>query len=204
MKEIDIKFPGSCLPDISDEDVLDAMKSISGYLDITPGDFKEIYRVAFRHAVERLAHSIKAKDIMTRDVVYASTNSSLIEVADKMEKNGVSGLPVVDTDKKVVGVISEKDFLFHMGGKHGRSFMEVVAYCLHNNDCVAKTVRKKSAEDAMTTPAVTVSEDTAVSEIIGILKEKNINRVPVIDPVGRIVGIVTRTDILGASCVQAG
>jgi CBS domain-containing protein len=200
VKEIDIDFPGLCPLDISDEDVLDAMKSISGYLDITPGDFKEIYRVAFKHAVVRLMSSTKAKDIMTRDVVYVSRQSPLIEAVDKMAKNDISGLPVVDTDGKVVGVISEKDIISHMGSKDARSFMEVVAHCLQNKGCVAITVREKSAEDIMTTPAITVSEDTTVTKIAGILREKSINRVPVANFDGRIVGIVSRMDIVGASC----
>ncbi len=202
MREIDIDFSGSCHLDISDDDVLDAMKSISGYLDITPGDFKEIYRVALKHAAKRLTSSIKARDIMTRAVVYVSKQSSLIEVAETMAKNGISGLPVVDADGSVVGVISEKDFLFHMGSAHAGSFMEVVAHCLQNKGCVAITVRNKFAGDIMTAPAVTVRGDAAVTEISGIFREKSINRVPVVDSNGRVEGIVTRADIVGSSCVK--
>jgi CBS-domain-containing membrane protein len=47
---------------MSDEDILDAMKSIPGYLDITPGDFKEIFRYAYRHAIERIAQSLLVQD----------------------------------------------------------------------------------------------------------------------------------------------
>ena len=98
--------------DISDNDILKAMKSISGYLDITRGDFKEIYRFAYRHAVERLRHSVKAKDVMTKDVVFVRKDTSLEEVADILNLHTISGVPVIDDDKRVVGVISEKDFLF--------------------------------------------------------------------------------------------
>jgi len=58
--------------DLTDEDVLKAMKGIPGYLDITPGDFKEIYSFAYRHAVERQIHSTRAKDAMTKEVVFVS------------------------------------------------------------------------------------------------------------------------------------
>ena len=57
--------------DLSEEDVLKAMKDIPGYLDITPGDFKEIYSFAYRHAVERQIHSTRAKDAMTEEVVLS-------------------------------------------------------------------------------------------------------------------------------------
>ena len=56
---------GSCPVNMSDEDILDAMKSIPGYLDITPGDFKEIFNYAYGYAIERIAQSLQAKDIMT-------------------------------------------------------------------------------------------------------------------------------------------
>jgi len=59
----------ACVPvDISDEDIYEAMKDISGYLDITPADLKEVYLKAYRHAVTRLTRSVKVRDVMTRDV----------------------------------------------------------------------------------------------------------------------------------------
>ena len=202
MKKVDCTFPGSDPPDISDDDVFEAMKSIGGFLDITPGDFKQVYRVAFRHAIERLRSSTMAKDIMIRNVIYVSKRSSLIEVAEKMAKNGISGLPVVDNDEKILGMISEKDILFLMGSKDVRSFMDLITQCFQQNGCVAIAISEKSAEDIMTTPVITVSEDTPVSEIADILRVNNINRVPVIDSKSRIAGIVTRTDIVGSTCAK--
>ena len=102
---------------MSDEDILDAMKSIPGYLDITPGDFKEIFSYAYRHAVERIAKSLLAKDVMTVKVIFVTATTSLKETAAKMADHGISGIPVIDDRETVVGVISEKDFLFHMGEK---------------------------------------------------------------------------------------
>jgi CBS-domain-containing membrane protein len=68
---------GSCPVNMSDEDILDAMKSIPGYLDITPGDFKEIFGYAYRHAVERIAQSLLAKDVMTAKVISVTPTTSL-------------------------------------------------------------------------------------------------------------------------------
>ncbi|MBW1850537.1 MAG: CBS domain-containing protein [Deltaproteobacteria bacterium] len=188
--------------DISDDDILKAMKSIHGYLDITPGDFKEIYRFAYRHALDRLAHSVTAGEVMTTDVVFVKRGDPLETAAQIMARYGIAGLPVVENGEKVVGVISEKDFLFHMGGKDARSFMEVVVQCLRNKGCVAISMRQKKAEDIMTSPAITVREDTPVSEIANIFMEKEINRVPVIDDGGKLLGIVAREDIVKSSFPQ--
>lgn len=86
--------PKPFLTPLSEEDVLDAMKSMESYLDITPGDFREIYQVAYRHAVERLNRSIKARDIMTRTVISVSVDAPLEKVAETMSGHRVSGVPV--------------------------------------------------------------------------------------------------------------
>lgn len=187
--------------DISDNDIIDAMKGINGYLDITPGDFKEVYRLAYAHAIERLTHLAKAKDVMTQKVISVERDTPLIEVVNMLANLGISGVPVVDKDRKVVGIISEKDFLFRMGTKDTRSFMGVVAHCLETKRCVAISMRHEKAEDIMTSLPITVSEDTPVSEIANIFTEKNINRVPVIDQKDKLVGIVARTDIVESSCL---
>ena len=82
--------------DLKEEDILEAMRAIPGYLDITPGDFKEVYRLAFRHALERLSRDVTAAEIMTKDVVAVNPDTPVAEVAAAMGRRGISGLPVVD------------------------------------------------------------------------------------------------------------
>jgi CBS-domain-containing membrane protein len=185
-------------PEISDKDIYEAMKDIPGYLDITPGDFKELYRLAYRQALKRIARSIKAIDIMTSEVVSVRRELPLKEVARLMAEQGVSGVPVMGEGRRVAGVISEKDFLTRMGAKNARTFMGVVAKCLKGKGCVAVSIRAKKAEDIMSSPAITVNEDTTLLDITSIFKEKKINRVPVVDREGCLVGIVSREDIVEA------
>ena len=184
--------------EISDKDIYEAMKDIPGYLDITPGDFKELYRLTYRHALKRIAQSIKARDIMTSVVTSVKREIPLKEVAKLMEEQGGSGVPVIEENRSVAGVISEKDFLLRMGAQNARTFMGVVAKCLKGKGCVALSIRAKNAEDIMTSPAVTVNEDTTLLDITSIFKEKKVNRVPVVDREGSLVGIVSRGDIVAA------
>ena len=186
--------------DISDDDVYEAMKEVEGYLDITPSDFKLLYGIAFRHALLRLTQAVKASDVMTREVIFVSKDTPLVEVTQLMAAQNISGVPVADTEKKVIGVISEKDFIFHMGGEDIRSFMGVVAHCLKSKGCVAFPMCHQKAEDIMTRPAITIKEDASTSKVKEILATKNINRVPVVDQEGKLVGIVARTDIVQTFC----
>ena len=79
--------------------------------------------------------------------------------------------------------------------------MEVIAQCLSESACVALSMRTGFAKDIMTSPAITVFEDTPVFEIASIFAEKNINRVPVVDKKGHLVGIVARADIFQTTCI---
>ncbi len=185
--------------EIKDEDILEAMRAIPGYLDITPGDFKEVYRLAFQHALERLNRAVTAAEIMTTDVVAVTPETPVAEVAAAMGRRGVSGVPVVDAEHKVVGVISEKDFLSRMGVKEPRNFMSLVAGCLMTKGCVALPIKHALAQDIMTSPAVTVAPDTPVRDIAALLTQKSINRVAVTGPDGRLLGLVSRGDIVRAT-----
>jgi CBS domain-containing protein len=118
-----------------------------------------------------------------------------------MAKENISGIPVIDEDGRAAGIISEKDFLVHMGARDKTHFMAVVAECLQGKGCAASPVRLQKAEDIMTSPAVTIREDATAVEISNIFTEKKINRVPVIDIEGKLIGIVSRADIVRASMI---
>jgi len=165
------------LLELSDEDIVAAMGEVQGYLDITPGDFREIYHFAYGHAVSRLTNRVLAREIMTRDVIAVASDATLPEVASVMARYGVSGVPVIDAERRVVGVISEKDFLSSMGADNRGSFMEVVADCLDSKGCVALPIREEHAAEVMTTPPITAGEEARLCELTTLLGQKGrINR----------------------------
>ncbi len=193
------KHDNACLPvDISDRDIYEAMKEIPGYLDITPGDFKEVYLKAFNHAVRRLTRAIPVSTIMTKDVARAAPDTLIGEVADLMARRKISGLPVVDEDDKVVGVISNRDFLAALGGDKSGTFMQIISDCLKGIGCLAVEARNRRAEELMTSPPVTAPPETPVMEAAHIMAVRGINRIPIVDENGRLLGIVSRADIVQA------
>jgi CBS domain-containing membrane protein len=183
--------------DLTDADVLAAMGEIPGYLDITPRDFKEIYLLAYCHAKTRLALEKKAGDIMTREVAAVDEQTPLVEVATLMGEREISGVPVLNSQGQVTGVISAKDFLVHMGAVRP-NFMAVVASCLKTKGCLALPMKNKVARDIMSSPAVVVSPETSLQEIAALLAVRRINRVPVVDQQGQLVGLVSRADLVQA------
>ncbi len=195
----------ACVPvDISDDDIFEAMRDIPGYLDITPGDFKELYLKAYQHALMRLTRSILTASVMNREVVFVRESAPLKEVAELMATRKISGVPVLDDKGQVVGVISEKDFLAVMGAGQADSFMMVIAQCLLGKGCLAAPYRARFAKDIMTSPAVTVKPETPILEVADIFTQKKVNRAPVVDAEGRMVGIVSRADVLKSSFFPEG
>jgi CBS domain-containing membrane protein len=182
--------------DLSDEDVFTAMKEIGGYIDITAGDFQALYRIAHRLALKRLMGAVQAGDLMTREVVFVERTTPLTGVAETMARHNISGVPVKGEDGGVVGMVSERDFLTQMLPEGPGSFIGLIAECLRAKGCLAVPIRKQNAEDIMTSPAVTVGEDTTLAEIIRLFRERRINRTPVLNEREKLVGIVTRADVL--------
>ena len=183
--------------ELTDADVWAAMQEIPGYLDITPQDFKAIYLLAYRHAKTRLAREKTAGEIMTREVAAVREETPLTEVAALMGERGISGVPVCTPQGQVTGVISAKDFLVRMGVEQP-NFMAVVATCLRTTGCLALSMKNKTARDIMSTPAVVVSSETTLQELAALLARRRINRVPVVDSDGRLIGLVSRGDVVRA------
>lgn len=188
--------PDDCSPlAISDEDVIDAMKTIPGYIDITPGDFKEVYQAAYALAIKRLFNTLTAEAIMTKSVLLIDERVTLVQAAALLAGSQVSGAPVVGGDGKIVGVVSEKDFLREMGVGEKPSFMRIATHCLNNQSCMIGRLHNKIVADIMTRPPITGTQNMTVGAISTLFAERQINRLPIIDTQQRPVGIVTRTDL---------
>ena len=183
---------------LSDDDVIGAMKEIEGYLDISVQDFRELYMRAIKLARERFLRSTPVKKIMQAEVVSIKPDARLEEIILMLADNSVSGLPVLDNACQPVGIVSEKDIFNKLSGKDGSSFWKVLSGCLHSNKCLMKSITSVTANDIMTSPAITVEETATVRDALELYREKKINRLPVIDSDGKLAGIITRTDILQA------
>ncbi len=193
---------GAISIELTDEDIMSAMKDMTGYIDITSNDFREIYKSAYTHAIQRLGQSVTAQDIMTKTVIVVNPDTDLIETATRMAENDISGVPVINSENIVLGVISEKDFLRKMEAHHTGSFMSIIAECLSNKGCLAIPIRKKTARDIMTSPAITARPNSTIFELSRMMAENNINRIPITTANGNLLGIVSRDDLIGSWCAK--
>jgi CBS domain-containing protein len=137
---------------------------------------------------------------MSRPAVHVHVNTPLSEAAQVMAAHDVSGVPVVDDAQQVVGVLSEKDFLRQIGEQQHLSLMSLVAECLQKKGCLALTLRNRPVSQIMSAPPITVKPHTTLAEIADLFSRKSINRTPVVDDQERLMGVITRSDIVRVYC----
>ena len=139
---------------------------------------------------------MKVRDVMTTTVFTVPPDMPLKEVATRMLEYGISGLPVVDGEQNVVGVLSETDILYKETTAPKRDGL--VDWLVHyGEDPPAAKLNARMARQAMTTPAVTITPRRSVADAAELMLEVGIDRLPVVDA-GELVGIVTRADLVRA------
>ncbi len=119
---------------------------------------------------------LKIKDIMTKDVISAKKDTPIYEAMETMRKEDITGMPVIEDDMTLVGVITEKDVL--------RLFYA-------DEDEKSKTVGF-----FMTRPAVSYSENESLRSVCDFMMINYFRRVPVVSKKGKLVGIISRPDII--------
>jgi CBS domain-containing protein len=138
-------------------------------------------------------------DVMTRPVESVGPETPLKDVARVLLDHRVSGVPVVDAQGAVLGVVSEADFLMKeqgAGAIHHRRFAGLLGEDAETRLQLGK-LAARTAGEAMTSPAVTIAPTRAIREAAALMTARRINRLPVVDD-GRLVGILTRADLVRA------
>jgi CBS domain-containing protein len=147
---------------------------------------------------------MKVKDIMTRTVISVEPDASVLQAIRLMLQRHISGLPVVDKAGRLVGMVTEGDFLrrAETGTQTQRPrWLEFLVGPGRLAEDYARSHGRKVA-DVMTTEPVTVNEDTPLDEVVRLMEKRQIKRLPVIRD-DRLVGIVSRANLLHALAALA-
>jgi len=151
--------------------------------------------------------AILAKEVMTTSVISIKADTPLKKAAEILDENFFSGVPVVDDDNHLIGIISETDILRYTQQIIGQPLRdphrvftkskEVLHVDItHRGIEVIELVASTTVETLMTLDVISAVEDTSIYEVIRLMQEHNINRVPVVDEENKLQGIITRADII--------
>jgi CBS-domain-containing membrane protein len=133
------------------------------------------------------------KDLMTARVIAIQPETPFKDIVALMREHGISALPVVDPDQRVLGIVSEADLLL----KEEREELEE----RHLVEGTRRRLERRkatgyAARDLMTAPAITIPPSAPAAAAASLMHSRRIKRLPVVDEDGRLVGIVSRTDLL--------
>jgi CBS domain-containing protein len=141
---------------------------------------------------------MKVRDVMRSPVITVGVETPLKEVAELLAGNGISGIPVVDTAGSVVGVVSEADILYKERPET-ETRRGLFGLLLEAASIDAETkLHARTAGEAMTSPPITIHPARALTQAAEVMLEERVNRLPVVDEDGELVGIVTRADLVRA------
>ncbi len=153
--------------------------------------------------------AVLAKEVMTTPVISVKKDTSLKRAAEILDENSFSGMPVVDDEDYVIGIISETDFLRytrqiigqplrdpHQVFTKGKEVLHVDI--THRGVEVIELVASTTVETLMTTNVISVTEDTPLYQVSRLMYENGINRIPVTDDKNKLQGIITRADLINA------
>lgn len=151
--------------------------------------------------------AVFAKEVMTAPVVSVTADMSLKKFAEILDEYSFSGVPVIDAEEKVVGVITEADIYRYTRQIIGQPLRDPHRFLADNREVlhvnmshgmeVIELVASTTVEMLMTREVCMVEENTPLLKVIRLMHECDINRVPVIDQSGRLKGIISRADIIG-------
>ena len=152
-------------------------------------------------SIRNEVYHMLVKDIMTKDVITVKKEASIREIAQTIVDHDVSGLPVMDDDGTVCGIVSEGDLVrkeFAPELPDELCILGAVIYYsgLREYQDAFRKIAAISAEQLMTKKIISVKADDDVSEVAKILYNKHVKRVPVLDEKKHLLGIVSRRDIV--------
>lgn len=140
---------------------------------------------------------MKVREVMITSVVTATPRTTYEDAAFLLNKNHLSGMPIVDTENRVVGVISEKDLFRALYPLYEDFVLEPHTYYdQEQRENEIESIRTQPIEGLMSRKVISVGPDDPVLRAGGLMLAHNIHRLPVVTE-GKLVGIVTREDIYG-------
>jgi CBS domain-containing protein len=142
---------------------------------------------------------MRAHQIMTRQVITVGPDTSIVEAAGIMLQNHISGLPVVSASGKLLGIVSEGDFIRRAEIGTQRKRGRWLRFLLGPGSAAADFVHEQGRKvgEVMTLEPFTVTEDTPLQDIVQLMERNNVKRLPVMRG-DQIVGIVSRSNLLQA------
>ncbi|MDZ7753502.1 MAG: CBS domain-containing protein [Gammaproteobacteria bacterium] len=179
------------------EDFVHALREVDTFMDITPDDLVDLNRRAAAHARVRTTETLLVRDLMHHPVHTVGPETTLAAAAHILVEQRISGLPVVDHEDRLAGIITEADFLRAVGvpSHHPtHNLWQTLENLFIHHDEVREP--EGAVAELMVSDVVTVAPDDTLHDVVDAMKRHRIKRVVVVDAGRRVVGMITRSDLV--------
>lgn len=163
--------------DLNHEDIVIAMRKMDTFIDIREDDLVKLYQFAIDHAFHRHV-GLSCADVMSRDVISTSADTTLADAWTLLQQHRIKALPVVDDAQKLTGIVTLSDF-FRIAGRQ-------------------QDWQRMPVAQVMTMDVFTVSPKTPMADLVREAAHTGRHHVPVVDDFGRLVAMLTQSDMIGA------
>jgi CBS-domain-containing membrane protein len=169
------------------------MRDIPGYLDISPQDFRELYRASVAHALTRLLGDSSAGSLMRTDGPALDPAQPLAEAVETMARHEVKSAAVIDPGRRVIGILTETDVLRHLGA---HSTLGLLAHLSEDPAWMGRCCVGARVESAMTSPVETVEASASLPAMTLAFGHHPGRAMPVVDAAGHLLGMLARKDLI--------
>lgn len=184
----------------SQEDYQQALKSMDSFIDVGVEDLMRLATRAEQFARQRTLTAGSIATLMTQPVVTVRPHTSLAEAARLLVSQRISGLPVVDEQERLAGIITEADFLRILGvpvSHPGHSLWQTLENLF---DRLSDHGKLETPDDAvsqhMVRSVITAKPDTPIQQVLNLMKQHQVKRVVIVDDANRVRGMVTRSNLV--------
>lgn len=179
------------------DDFAMALQELGTYIDVSVDDLMQLYHSAERYARIRKSESVPVEKIMMQPVTTVQADCSLSEAAHLLVTLKISGLPVVDKDNRLIGIITEADFLHALGMplRHPDHSLWHTLENMFNHHLEVRELEGQVA-DLMVSKVITVSPQQTLHQALEVMKQHKIKRLVVCDEARHVVGLITRSDLV--------
>jgi CBS domain-containing membrane protein len=180
------------------EDLNEVLKEYNQVLDVSRDDLQTLLQQTEMHAYRRRFGEITCEDIMSKDVVSVVFGTELEEAWALLRKHQIKALPVVDRSRRVIGIITQVDFMKHANLEVYDGFESKLRRFIQRTHRL-DSQKPEVAGQIMTSPAVTAQRHMHIIELIPLMSQQRVHHhIPVVDEERRLVGIVTQSDLVSA------
>ena len=140
-------------------------------------------------------------EFMSKKVIAVYEDENIKDLFKLMDKHDILGVPVIDADEKVIGIVTEGDLIEHFTTLKPPRSINLLGSLLYLDDIKKFNENLKdhcaeTVKDIMKTEVITIESSSVLLDVINLMSEKQINRLPVIDGKGKLIGIITRSDVV--------